>query len=141
MLTYEAWLYKAFYLHNATTKTNRVAEKNSWHTDFRSTSEPLQTCVIPYFNGKELPSVGVDEEFTQEAQRVNKEWIFHLLSGIKSPLARTWNINKNTNVKNSSYFAKHVFKHYNWDVIIKLIWADCNTFMQYLESFLFCTTC
>lgn len=43
-----------------------------------------QTFVLPEFDGKELPSVGVDDEFAQETQRVNEERIFKLLPGVNT---------------------------------------------------------
>lgn len=44
-----------------------------------------RTFVFPHFDGKQLPAVGVDEEFPQKTQRVHKEGIFKLLPRVNTP--------------------------------------------------------
>ncbi len=50
------------------------------------------TFAFPHFDGKDLSSIGVDEEFPQDTQRVDKDYIFKLFSCINAPLGWTWNI-------------------------------------------------
>lgn len=45
-------------------------------------------------NGKQPSSVGVDEQFAQDAQRVSKEGILQLWPGVNGALGRTWNVKR-----------------------------------------------
>lgn len=49
------------------------------------------TFVLHGLNGKQPSSMGVDEHFAQDAERVNKEGILQLSPSVNGPLGRTWN--------------------------------------------------
>lgn len=49
------------------------------------------TFVLHGLNGKQPSSMGVDEHFAQDAERVNKEGIPQLSPSVNGPLGRTWN--------------------------------------------------
>lgn len=50
------------------------------------------TFVLHRLNGKQSSSMGVDEHFAQEAERVNKAGVLQLAPGVNGPLSRTWNV-------------------------------------------------
>lgn len=45
----------------------------------------------PHVDRKQLPPIGVDEEFPQHAQWMNKKGVFQLLSRVNAPLDWAWN--------------------------------------------------
>lgn len=58
------------------------------------------TFTLPDFDGKKFPPIGVDEEFPQDTQWVDKEGVVELFPWINTPLDWTWNpttINNNNN--------------------------------------------
>lgn len=46
-----------------------------------------RTFALPHFDGEELPSTFVEDNFTQDTQRVNEEGVFQLLGCVKPPLS------------------------------------------------------
>lgn len=55
----------------------------------------LFTFVLPSLNGKELSSVGIDEHFAQDTERVNEESVLQLFPSVNSPLGQAWNVMHN----------------------------------------------
>lgn len=51
-----------------------------------------RTFALPHFDGEQLSSTFVDDDFTQDAQWVNEESVVQLLGCVKPPLSWTWNI-------------------------------------------------
>lgn len=51
-----------------------------------------RTFALSHFDGEQLPSTLVDDDFPQDAQGVNEEGVFQLLGRVKPPLSWTWNI-------------------------------------------------
>lgn len=51
-----------------------------------------RTFALSHFDGEQLPSTLVDDDFPQDTQGVNKEGIVQLLGRVKAPLSWTWNI-------------------------------------------------
>lgn len=58
------------------------------------TTEMIFTFVLHGLNGKQPSSMGVDEHFAQDAERVNKEGILQLSPSVNGPLGRTWNVKR-----------------------------------------------
>lgn len=61
------------------------------HVTLRRTLQG-RTFALPHFDGEQLSSTFVDDDFTQDTQWVNKEGVFQLPGCVKPPLSWTWNI-------------------------------------------------